>query len=403
MANIDTYKTLLEGNQDSRVADISQDVPVLTQFNPFVYNLAFANARPAIDIKYQWDEIDLNGDYTLINNSGGYNTSATSIIVDDGSLFTKYDMVRNLRTGEVFQVSAVSSNTLTVIRGVGNSGTGISMNDNDPLLIIGSALEEASQSRESSMANSSTVYNYLQTYRESFSFAGSTARMNGSPTDRKLEDMAFHMDVFVRDLEYSLIFQKRDLDQTSFTRERYSTGGLLDYISTNTEAIGGTTITEKDWLDFLVEKAFAYGSTEKVFICGYNFFTAFSYWGTNNYQVGQTIDVGVRQGVNVAQYIAPTGGVLWVYNHELFRKDSNLAGMGIVIDPMEIRLRYADRSMGDTPEDLKYKNGLPQFGMGLQENDRDGVKHEYFAQVGLELRQEKRHALITGVTGPTTS
>lgn len=56
--------------------------------------------------------------------------------VEDVSLFTERDLVRNTRTGEIFLVTSVSS--LTITRGIG--GPAADMEQGDELLIVGRAV-----------------------------------------------------------------------------------------------------------------------------------------------------------------------------------------------------------------------------------------------------------------------
>lgn len=399
MANIESFLSPLEPNQDSRVFDISQDTTTLTQFKPFLYDMAIVNGRLSSDVQFQWDEVDLTTNYTLIDKIGGHLAGDLVLTVDDGTLFTPKDKVRNLRTDEVFQVVSISTNDLTVVRGVGEVA-GIAILDDDPLLILGPGMEQASQSPDENNANTTTVFNYLETFRKSFSFGGTLARTKGTPGMDFNDTLERVTEEILREIELTFIFGKKDLDQTTFSKNRYTGQGALKYISTNVETVGGT-ITETAWQTFLIEKAFAFGSQDKIMLAGFNFFKAFSFWSTANYQVNLRADVGQQEGVAISTYVAPTGQTLTIVNHELFRagNDSNLTGLGIVIDPQEIRLRWSEDPTGNTPSGIKYPNGRLQLGSDLQEPDRDGIKAELFAELGLELRNEQKHAVIEDVTG----
>lgn len=399
MANLGAFVAPLDPNQGSRVFDISTEIDELTKFTPWVYDIAIARGEGADDVQFQWDEIDLTTDYVLVDNGAGYTAAATTITVDDGTLFTEKDKIRNLATDEVMQVTGISGNDLTVIRGVGESGVAIT--DDDPLLIIGPGMEQASVSPDENNANSTTVFNYLETFRKSFSFAGTLLRTNGTPGMDFVDTLERTTREILREIEYTLIFGKRDLNTTDFAKRRYTGQGLLKYISTNVESVGGT-LTEAAWQEFLIEKAFRYGSQEKIMIAGPALFKALSFWTTANYQVNLVANVGIALGSSVSTYHAPTGQTLVILMHELLQTaaDANLAGMGIIIDPEEIRLRWSANRSGTVPDQLLYKNGLLQVSQqNLATNDRDGLKTELFAELGLMLRNEQQHAVIEGVTG----
>ena len=405
MANLGEYYAPLEPNQTSRVYDISLDTSILSTFTPHLYNLSVANQTEADDVRFQWDEKDYTKDYTLINYGPGYNTSATVLIVDDSDIFTIMDIVTNLRTGENMQVTNKSTGsplTITVIRGVGNAGTGVAILNNDPLLIIGNASQEASRSPDANNANTTTVYNYCQITRKSFSISGTLIRTRGTPGEDFAASMADCMEETLREIEYTLLFGKIDLNQAAFTKERYTSRGIKNYITTNVEPVGGT-LSQAAWRTFLNEKAFAYGANTKIFLCGHKYLECFTKWaetGANYlYQPG-TANVGIAQGISVGVYTAPGGQQLIIASHELFRKDALLQGLGIVIDPTQIKFRYTGNVGGTIPEGFLFPDGKLKMVQHMQENDRDGYKYDFFAQYGLECRNESRHAMMTGVTGP---
>jgi hypothetical protein len=73
--------------------------------------------RAAVNPEYSWQQDDLEPRFDAINNGAGYSNSATSLVVDNGAYFAQHYLVKVTRTGEVIRVTAVSSNTLTVVRG----------------------------------------------------------------------------------------------------------------------------------------------------------------------------------------------------------------------------------------------------------------------------------------------
>src|SRR3989338_5375364 len=68
-------------------------------------------------------EDQYSGVWARINNGGGYIAGATDIVVDSpgASIFSKFDLIKNTRTGEIMRVTTInySTNTLTVSRGAG--------------------------------------------------------------------------------------------------------------------------------------------------------------------------------------------------------------------------------------------------------------------------------------------
>lgn len=100
-----------------RKYDVSKSIArYMPDAAPFTVLLKNLNSASVIDATFKilqeqpqpWSDA-LNGAVTAV---------ATSWVVDHGSYFKANDLVKNERTGEVVKVSSVSSNTLTVVRGL---------------------------------------------------------------------------------------------------------------------------------------------------------------------------------------------------------------------------------------------------------------------------------------------
>lgn len=110
MAKNPIYKADQVGIKESVVDEMlllnPHDIPLLSL-------LGFG--QPVTNVKHEWIEDEVEQDETLINNASGYLATDTSIVVDDGSIF---DVGYIIKLGdELAKVTAVSTNTLTVVRG----------------------------------------------------------------------------------------------------------------------------------------------------------------------------------------------------------------------------------------------------------------------------------------------
>lgn len=104
-----------------RPLDISNDVAFYNpNANPFFLLAQKANKKASIDPEYKCLEAQIQPIFDNINKAGGYIATATSIVVDNGSYFKAQDLVQVTRTKEIFKVSSVSTNTLTIVRGLIN-------------------------------------------------------------------------------------------------------------------------------------------------------------------------------------------------------------------------------------------------------------------------------------------
>ena len=96
--------------------------------------------KSAINSRVDWWEDELEGFKSTA--AGAQSSSTTTLNVADGTVFSVKDVLFNPRTGELFEVGAISTNALTVRRGVGNSGVGLAINDNDEIVQIGNVYAE---------------------------------------------------------------------------------------------------------------------------------------------------------------------------------------------------------------------------------------------------------------------
>jgi hypothetical protein len=71
---------------------------------------------------------------------------------------------------EVLQVTAISTNTLTVVRGIGGT-TAAALVDTDPLFVIGTAAEEGALSQVARTQNP-VATNYTQIFKHSVEASG---------------------------------------------------------------------------------------------------------------------------------------------------------------------------------------------------------------------------------------
>lgn len=392
-----SYGALGEGNQVSRVYDISQDTIIQTRFSALIYELAASAEKPTSDIRFQWDEVDLTTVQTQVNNVSGYSTVSTTLTVDSSAIFKQYDLIHVPRTKEVMQVTVAppSSTTVTVQRGVGSTAATL-LND-DYLVNIGNAMYSASTPPSENMSDTTTVYNYCSTIRRPWSISGDRLRTNGTPGLRwdNLDERALKQ--VLRDIEYQMLFGKRSLDSSTYDKERYTMNGLEGIITTNVEDISGT-LDEDDWISFLHQTAFRYGGAEKWMFCGPNLTQSLTGFDSIAYRYNVNIGIGSRKGVQVSEYVTPAGQTLNIIQHELLRENPIYAGIGFIIDPMEIKLRTTASALLDAPTDFEYGNGKLKAVMSIQTPGKDGYLSEYFFQGGLELRNEMFHAIIKNVT-----
>lgn len=334
--------------------------------------------RKVTQPKFQHLYSDQSALTTQVNNGGGYNSSATSIVVDDGTVFNVGDIVTNVSTSEHIRVTAVSTNTLTVVRGFGSTSAA-SMADDDYLLVVGNAFGEGTTSPDPNMLIESSDYNFTQIFKKSVSVTG-TAKASEfyvGPELKKRREQALRDTK--RQGEMQALFGERYQD-ASTTNPIRTSAGLNAKVTTNRFSIGGT-LSQDYFAQTVLPAAGRYGSSKKVIYCGVNMLKCFTDWGLDRLQ---TFTSDTMLGFKAREYINPFLDLM-VVRHKML--EGALAGYAFIVDPENFyRAELPGRS-------LTYQENI-------QENDRDGQKDQWFGEWGYDIPLEKSHAVLTGITGP---
>lgn len=315
-----------------------------------------------------------------INNGAGYNNTATDLVIDSGAdnLFAVAGtIVVNSATNEVMRVSAdAGSTSLTVERNIG--GTSHSITDGDELFIAGSAYAEGAGSPTGVSFDATVASNFTQIFRTAFTVTETLRSTNLRTGDKEDELATKALKLHMSDIERAMFFsRKHEKDATSANPTRF-TGGLMNTISNVIDrSTSSNTMTEKQFDDALIEDIFAFGSKQKIFFCGAKVAGHLQQFGKNRWQ--PTVVEGTY-GVNLTQY-STFAGDLMVHLHPQFRQVPGMDNAAVILDFPYLSYRYLEGR--DT-----------QLLRDRQANDADQVKHEYLTEAGLELLQDKVHAVI---------
>lgn len=341
----------------------------------------------AKDPKFSWHVDQLETRFDAVNNGVGYADNATSIVVDNGTLFAAEDLVRVPRTGEVMSVTSISTNTLTVVRAFGSS-TAAALVDNDPLYIIGTAAEEGDTAQPPRSENPTKYDNYTQIFKHTVAASATwlSSSNESSPHDwphQVRKQMIEHL----KDIEGSFLFGSPGTTTGADGGPRRVNGGFLHYYTANNQAAGGT-LDEAEWETF-IRTITRYGSKKKVV-----FVSRLVASVLNNYAVGkmQTVTNQSTYGVNVTEFLSPHGSVKIVVHDML--EGATWGGYALAVDFAQgnVAYRYLD---GDGPGPARDTKVYPD----RAENDRDGDKEEIISEVGLQPGEPRTGGLLTGVTG----
>jgi hypothetical protein len=344
-----------------------------------VFSRAAEKSR-TVATKFSWLEDQSKARFDLINNGAGYNSSATSIVVDNGPYFQQWDQVLVTRTGEQMRVDGVSTNTLTVTRGIGSTAAAIV--DNDELFIIGSAQSENDTSKPATSDVPSKVTNNTQIFRTPFE-ASDSLRASGFQVQPKEWDRQSLMKGIehAKDIELSFVLGRKSANVVS-GKENRTTGGALSFIATNQTDAGGD-LTEVEWNAFLLQQG-RYSTMSKLAMCSGVGLAALQKFPAGKMQWKQDEST---YGINVGHFYSPFGSLNCVWHRLL--EGQKYSGYIIVVDMDEVAYRYLAND--ELNRDTKI---LPN----RQPNDQDGRKDEFLTEAGLKFGQERKHGVMTGIT-----
>jgi Family of unknown function (DUF5309) len=338
--------------------------------------------RMATQRQFQWLERDEYPRVTV--SSTAYDDDDVSIVVatGTGSRFAVPYLIQNLATDEIMRVTAISTDTLTVTRGIGGTAAPIAIGDK--LLFLASAFEDGADLGTLKTIQDFNLYNYTQIIRTPFGFTGrdlETELFGGR--DEKTETKAATIE-HKKSIEQVMYFGKRSL--ATATHEITTTGGLKYFISTNAWNVSGTPLNKRTFDEFLEEGMKwglggnqSKGSGLKYLLCSSRWLTEINSFANPGLRY-ETLDETI--GLAATAYISPHGKVRMMHSPLL---DRNHKDHAFLVDPNH--LRYVYHRGRDTS--LLRDRQLPGI---------DGESSEYLSDVGIEVSFEHAHAILTGVS-----
>lgn len=317
-------------------------------------------------------------------------TSSETITVDadnDNKFAVAGSIVVNSATGEVMHVTADGGGTsLTVTRNVG--GTAHAIDDNAELFIAGFAAEEGASTPTAVSFDAVMIENFCQIFRTSFSVTGTMAATYLRTGDKEDEARVKALKLHMSDIERAMFFGKKDEDNGSTAQPRRFTGGLMtsltnkfDVGTASSSAINAADgiLTEEEFDLALTETIFKFGSNSKIAFVGAKVANHLQQFGKDRWQPTQ---VEGAYGVNLTRY-STFAGDLMVHLHPQFRQIPGMDTAMVIVDFPYLVYRYLEGRDTQLLEDR-------------QSPGADTRISEYLTECGLELTQDKVHAVIEG-------
>lgn len=335
-------------------------------------------ADPADATTVRWMEDEPMPYWDQLN--GAISNSATTITVDNGSYFRAGDLVKVVSTDEVFRVTAVSGNDLTVTRAW--AGTATAASDNAYLLNLSTAEMEGDVAPEARHTVKVERTNYTQIVKHTVHITGTNeAVKHYHGSERRYQQRKVGEEHARRWEEIALHGRKKE-DTSTGAKPIRSAGGLDETITTNVTDLGGT-MTESEFID-IVSDAFRYsvrpGRTRKILLASTNVINTINSWGLAKLQLNEK--ASATYGMDISTYIAGSAR-LEVIDHPLL--ELGYEGYFYIVDPDGMKYRPL-RGRGTR----LYQN--------IQDPSEDGTKDEFRTEASFQFALDKVHAKGYGVT-----
>lgn len=366
-----------------RNPDIDSQLHELNIKSPVFYKILemLPDEEDAIQARYDWAEQDVPTNFTKINNGGGYSAVATSLNVDDGTIFLIGHVIRSMTHNELILITNIVGNTLTVTRGHAGSTAAI-LDDDEVLLDLGFQLGEADAAPGATGYVPTEKYNYCEMFSRKFNISelqnSTDVRYNVGKLARETLMKAFEIR---RDMSYKLLYGKRNKGTNAASKTYYSTGGFYEFATSNSISVAAASLS---WQSFYqtFEAAFVptASSAKKILLCGAGVtqtVAKIAFDKTTFQEYNQTL------GQVVNTITLPSGHQIeMIHDPYTFNTNYGTQNKGILIDTAAVN--------------LKWMNGWRlQWKQNVQANDSHTRQDEIYGMCGLKLTLPDLHGSIS--------
>lgn len=396
--NVDSQRLVIDMRDDIKLLEPSE-APLTTMLMHPDFG-----TRNAQSTKIEWPESEDIPPITTAAASFLAGAGSFAVAAGTGAYFKGNDLIRNDLTGEIMRVDSVATDTLTVTRGIGNSGTGLASNGSaDTIVRLSNASISAGTLPAIRIAKVVFNFNYAQIVRDPVSIANDAAKvkMYGGPwlDFHKAQKRREHL----KGIERTLFWGKRDLKTDSATSgtagyPQYMCGGIVSFITANVTNLNGLALSVTN-LEQGLRPIFRYGSNRRIAFCSPTAYSALASFSLAKWAANNPSEV---YGVKVRQYITGAGDELyfvlkrdWLdYPQGSVAPNNNpTGGHMVIVDPDNINLAW-----------FRQTAWLPD----RQAPDADAQTGEYLSQISLEVllggssggSGNGVHGIIRGMNNP---
>ena len=186
--------------------DVSDVIGIVSPFETSLLDHLGDSPRAATSTIHEWLEDQLLPNTDTINDASIANPLTDAMLdVSNGDRFRVGDQIQVANSREVMLVTAIATDTLTIVRGYGNT-TAESLIDGTTLSIIGNAALEGDDRPATRFTNRSRLQNYTQIFTAGVEVSGSQMATNQLAMADELDyQKQERLRELLRDLENSVI------------------------------------------------------------------------------------------------------------------------------------------------------------------------------------------------------
>lgn len=338
--------------------------------------------RKAIQPRFDWLTKDEFPRTSTVSGAVLVGATTVNVAAGHGDRIAANYVLLNLNTREQILVTAVSTDALTVVRGIGS--TAAAMADGDQLVFLRPVFEDGSDIGTLKSVKEADEYNYTEIIRTAFGWTRRQANtdMYGGRdpmTERKWQGIEHE-----KSIEHMMYFGRRHTRTGSGGNLQTFSGGLEYFIQSNIWDLNSNKPSERAWLEFL-EEVMRWGEGGNQQGAGTKYLIASSRWVTEingwaqdrvEYRPSDT-----TLGISMMEFKSPHGRVMIIKSPILDYAHPDFA---FLVDLNHIRYAYLQNS--DTML-LKEREG----------NGVDGSEEEYLSDVGCQVELEASHAILKGL------
>lgn len=317
----------------------------------------------------------------LIASAEASNT-ATSITVDKGAVVEPSSVIMNTKTNEYMFVSAVSGNTLTVVRGFAESTAAI-VTQNDELLYLGTAKKEGSLAPNPKYRRGVPRMNYSQIFRNGWGTTRTAEHIKFITGNKVTENKEDAVSMHAQDIEMALLLGRKSLNQVDSSEVLSTMDGLTSIVKNNTALAAAATLDSiQEWMYSNFETCPEGVPNERVVMTSLNVLYILNKLireaGSSYYPIGTATKV---YGLDVYALQLPGMQEVKILAHPLFSQTESLSKSMLIYHPGLIKIGYMT--------DAEIKDATP---VGM-----DGQANVITSELTLEYADENTGGVLSNI------